>query len=971
MFDRKNAAKKFAHRWKKQGNEISDTQTFWNELLSSVFQVENPHPGYIDYEKFVNIDGKKKRIDGFISREHEPILIEQKSFDVSLDAKEKQSDGSMLTPYEQAYRYSQYLNHNENPKWIVISNFQEFRVYDNDQVNHKGYLPTVILLKDLPNKCHLLNFLGDPSITRITEETELSAKAGILVSRLYELLYKQYKIDTLAPASPEQKTALKSLNIFCVRLIFCLYSEDANLFGVGGSEFIRFAGLDDQGRSRTPSDFRTALKSLFVTLNTKKESRDQNDDPRLNDFPYVNGGLFAEEIEIPEITPEIMGLIIKDCGEQFDWKGISPTIFGSVFESTLNPLTRRSGGMHYTSIANIHKVIDPLFLADLQAEFDLIKKGLGPSGAVLTSSEKYHRFENLRSKIASLTFFDPACGSGNFLTETYICLRRLENAIIREETGYQILLDTSQIKVSINQFYGIEINDFAVAVAKTALWIAEAQMFSETKSIVASVNSYYETNWEFFPLKTNSNIYEGDALTTNWSTVIRRDKVDYIMGNPPFVGYGLQTKQQKEELISIYTDEHGKPYPSSGKIDYVAGWFFKTAKFISNNHGKAALVATNSITQGEQVSSIWQPLIKRFKVHIDFAYKSFVWNNEASEKAHVHCVVVGFSSGSTTKPKVLFDKDGTSTAHEHLNPYLLDGPDIFVENLTKPICQVPDMTTGNRPADGGHLIVEEKDYQEFLQKEPDSKKYLKKLVGAEEFLNGHPRYCLWLVGSTPAERTSLPMVNQRVNECYLDRLASPDSGRRKLADTPWLFRETLNPNNAVLIPASTSGKRKYIPIGYIDNNSIATNAVLMISDAPLWLFSVLTSSVHMVWMSFFCGRLKSDYRYSRNLVYNNFPWPELTEDQKQQLTLSGQAILDARSRFPDSPLSVLYNDVQMPIELKQAHKQNDLLVQSVFGFNSLMSDSEIASELLRRNQSIILANKKAISKSKHKKHHKH
>lgn len=545
---------------------------------------------------------------------------------------------------------------------------------------------------------------------------------------------------------------------------------------------------------------------------------------------------------------------------------------------------------------------------------------------------------------------DPACGSGNFLTETYISLRRLENEVIRSlidaqkgAAAGQIMMglegDLTPIMVSIQQFYGIEINDFAATVAKTALWIAESQMMKQTEDIV-------HMNLDFLPLKTYVNITEGNALRVDWAEVVPKERLNYIMGNPPFVGHSLQSKAQKDDILSIYVDEKGKPYKTAGKIDYVAGWYFKAAQLMEGTSIHTAFVSTNSITQGEQVAGVWKPLYDRFGIHIDFAHSTFRWDSEASLKAHVHCVIVGYSSAPNEEPKRLYDSDRMQIA-DNINAYLVDAANVFIDSRSKPLCDVPAMTTGNRPADGGHLIIEAEDYDAFIKSQPNAMPYIKRLVGSAEFINNQKRWCLWLVGVSPAEIRKMPEVMKRIEACRQDRLDSPDEGRRKLADRPSLFRETKNPETFIVVPAVSSERRRYVPIGFLDSNTIATNLVTIIPDASLYHFGVLTSNVHMAWMRAVCGRLKSDYRYSKDIVYNNFPWPTPTDAQKTAIERTAQAILDARALYPDCSLADLYDVVTMPPELLRAHQQNDKAVMQAYGFwGSVKSESDCVARLM-------------------------
>ena len=918
---RRAAAKQFAADWQGKGYEKGHSQTFWLSLLQKVYGVEEPDK-FITFEDQIMLD-HTSFIDGFIPSTH--VLIEQKSLGKELNKPIKQSDGSLLSPFQQAKRYAAELPYSQRPRWIVTCNFAEFYVYDMERPTGD---PEIIKLCDLEKEYYRLQFLVDTGDTNIKKEMEVSLQAGEIVGVLYDALLKQYK-------APEAEDTLKSLNALCVRLVFCLYAEDAGIFGSKSM-------FHDYLRDIPASGIRKALVELFRILDQKPEQRDKylaDDNPALAAFPYVNGGLFSDEnIEIPPFTEELKNLLLEKASGDFDWSVISPTIFGAVFESTLNPETRRSGGMHYTSIENIHKVIDPLFLDGLRSELEEIKE-------IAVDKTRKARLDTFQSKLAGLTFLDPACGSGNFLTETYLSLRKLENEVLRCATD-QISMDLDGIiQVSIGQFYGIEINDFAVTVAKTALWIAESQMMKETEDVV-------HMSLDFLPLKSYANITEGNALRLDWESVVPKDKLNYIMGNPPFVGYSLQSKGQKEDILSVYVDEKGKPYKTAGKIDYVSGWYFKAAQLMQGTDIRTAFVSTNSITQGEQVAGVWKPLYDRFGIHIDFAHRTFRWDSEASIKAHVHCVIVGFSPAPNQAPKRIYTMERYQEA-ENINPYLLDAPNAFVDSRNKPICDVPLMTTGNRPADGGHLIIEADEYDEFIAKEPNALPYIKRLVGAAEFINNKKRWCLWLVGISPAELRKMPLVLQRVEACKADRENAPDAGRRKLAERPTQFREINNPDTFVVVPAVSSERRRYVPIGFLDKNTIATNLVITIPDAQLYHFGVLTSNVHMAWMRAVCGRLKSDYRYSKDVVYNNFPWPTLTDAQKAKIEQTAQAILDARALYPDCSLADLYDEIAMPPELRKAHQQNDRAVMQASGFEvATTTETSCVAELMRMYQKL-------------------
>lgn len=921
----RTAAKAFAKNWKNRGYEKGDSQIFWIELLTTVFGVTDISQ-FISFEDQVHLD-HTSFIDGYIEKTH--VMIEQKSINKSLTAAIKQSDGSMLTPFEQAKRYSSELPYSKRPRWIVTSNFKSFYIYDMEK---PGGDPEIILLEELEKEYYRLQFLVEEGNTNLQREMEVSIAAGDIVGLLYDALAKQYVDSTT-------ERAMKSLNILCVRFVFCLYAEDAGIFG-------RHGMFHDYLEEFDVKHMRKAVIELFQVLDTKPENRDPYLEESLSAFPYVNGGLFANEnIEIPQFTEEIRHLLLEKASADFNWSEISPTIFGAVFESTLNPETRRSGGMHYTSIENIHKVIDPLFLDDLKNELEEIRQ-------ISVQRTKEKKLKEFQKKLAGLRWLDPASGSGNFLTETYISIRRLENEVIQELQGGQIIFGfdgSSPIQVSIDQFYGIEINDFAVTVAKTALWIAESQMMKETEDIV-------HMNLDFLPLKTNAFIVEGNALQLDWESVVPKNQLSYIMGNPPFVGYSLQSKEQKNDILSIYVDEKGKPYKTAGKIDYVAGWYFKAAQLMQNTGIRTAFVSTNSITQGEQVASVWKPLYQRFGIHIDFAHRTFIWDSEANLKAHVHCVIVGFSTVMNAKKRVLYSSDRFQMVI-NINAYLVDGPDVFVESNKKPICDVPEMIYGNKPTDGGFLFLTKEEKEEVIKNEPDIVKYIRKMYGATEYINNKERYCLWLVGASPAEIRKSKFITERVEGVRKFRLNSTKAATQESANTPTLFQEIRHPESEyIIIPRHSSENRRYIPFGFVSPEIIVNDAVQIIPGASLYHFGILTSNVHMAWVRAVCGRIKSDYRYSKDIVYNNFPWPTPTEQQEQKIEQTAQAVLDARSLYPDCSLADLYDELTMPPELRKAHHQNDIAVMQAYGFTkgseAYKSEAACVAELMKRYQQL-------------------
>lgn len=922
----KAAAKAFASNWKDRGYEKGESQIFWVELLTTVYGVTDISH-FISFEDQVHLD-HTSFIDGYIDKTH--VMIEQKSINKSLTAAIRQSDGSMLTPFEQAKRYSSELPYSKRPRWIVTSNFASFYIYDMEK---PGGDPEVILLENLEKEYYRLQFLVEEGNTNLQREMEVSIAAGDIVGLLYDALAKQY-------VDPTTERAMKSLNILCVRFVFCLYAEDAGILG-------RHGMFHDYLEEFDARHMRNAVIELFQVLDTKPEDRDPYLEESLSAFPYVNGGLFANEnIEIPHFTEEIRQLLLKNASADFNWSEISPTIFGAVFESTLNPETRRSGGMHYTSIENIHKVIDPLFLDDLKNELEEILQ-------IPVQRTKEKKLKEYQKKLAGLRWLDPASGSGNFLTETYISIRRLENVVIKELQGGQITFGfdgSSPIQVSIDQFYGIEINDFAVTVAKTALWIAESQMMKETEDIV-------HMNLDFLPLTTNAFIVEGNALQLDWESVVPKNQLSYIMGNPPFVGYSLQSRAQKSDILSIYVDEKGKSYKTAGKIDYVAGWYFKAAQFMQGTAIRTAFVSTNSITQGEQVASVWKPLYERFGIHIDFAHRTFRWDSEASLKAHVHCVIVGFSAAMNTKQRVLYSSERFQLV-TNINAYLVDGPDVFVESNKKPICDVPEMIYGNKPTDGGFLFLTREEKEEVTKNEPDIVKYIRKMYGATEYINNKERYCLWLVGASPADIRKSKFLSERVESVKKFRLNSTKAATQECANTPTLFQEIRHPDSEyIIIPRHSSENRRYIPFGFVSPEIIVNDAVQIIPGASLYHFGILTSNVHMAWVRAVCGRIKSDYRYSKDIVYNNFPWPTPTEEQKQKIERTAQAILDARALYPDSSFADLYDELTMPPELRKAHHQNDMAVMQAYGFTkgseAYKSEAACVAEIMKRYQKLL------------------
>ena len=891
----REAARQFYYKWNGRGREDEDARSYWIDILQNIFGIENV-TDRVDFEKkVIGADGNTKRIDVYIPETY--VLVEQKSLGIALDKPQAGHGGK--TPYEQAKEYDNGLPRSEKARWIVTSNFAEIWIYDMEQ---KKPAPVKLLLSDLQAKYHMLDFLVKKEVKKITDEMQLSLQAGELVGQLYDAFHKQYK-------NKEDPETLKSLNKLCVRIVFCLYAEDASVFG-------KKSMFHDYMEQFDAQHARKGLRDLFRVLNQNAEERDEflaDDDPLLAAFPYVNGGLFADDdISIPPFTDEIMDLILRKASDDFDWSGISPTIFGAVFESTLNPETRRSGGMHYTSIENIHKVIDPLFLDDLKAELEEIKKD-----SVLKSQKtKLQAFQN---KLASLEFLDPAAGSGNFLTESYLCIRRLENEALRLMQAQVAFGEAAgnPVKVSISQFHGIEINDFAVTVAKTALWIAESQMLKETEDIVLST-------LDFLPLKTNANIVEANALKIDWNDVVPNRRLFRICGNPPFYG-AMNIKDKRDEMTTVFGN-----VPYVGELDYVCAWYKKAFQYINGTDIECAFVSTNSISQGQQAINLWKQLFDEGLV-INFAYQTFIWDSEATDKAHVHCIIVGFGC-KEHQIKIIYH-DAKKEYVEYINQYLTSGKMGFLSSRSAPLENVPPMKFGSMPRDGGGFILSEEEHAELIQKEPLAEKWIHLYLGAEEFLKKKKRYCLWLLDADPAEIAKCPIVKARIDSVRNFRLASKAASTRKFAQTPMLFCQIAQPTTGsyIAVPETSSERRVYIPLGFLPVDIIASNLLFLIPEASLYHFGVLESNVHMAWMRTVCGRLKSDYRYSKDIVYNNFPWPSPTDIQKEKIEQTAQTILDARARYPNASLANLYDPNTMPLELLKAHQANDRAVMQAYG----------------------------------------
>ena len=932
----KQAAKQFVQDWSGKGYEKGETSRFWIALLQNVFGIQDATK-FMEFELPVKTILKEKGsdfIDGYIPSTK--VLIEQKGSKVDLTSKYRQSDGSELTPYQQARRYAAGLPVSMTPRWIVACNFSTFEVHD---MEHPNDAPEVIELKNLEKEYTRLSFLVDDTNVHLKKELEVSIQAGEIVGVLYDKILSQYK-------DPENPETQKALNKLCVRLVFCLYAEDAGIFGTKNM-------FHDYMAQFSAAEFREKLIKLFRILDQKPEDRDPYEDEKLLAFPYVNGGMFAGDIEIPRINEEIRNLILQRASDDFDWSQISPTIFGAVFESTLNPETRRAGGMHYTSIENIHKVIDPLFLDDLKAELADIK-------ATVVAKTKKEKALAFQDKISKLKFFDPACGSGNFLTESYTSLRRLENEALRVIIGPDRVMGEmyDPIKVSINQFYGIEINDFACSVAQTALWIAESQMMAKTDEIVGF-------NLDPLPLKTYTNIHEGNALRMDWNEVIPAAELDYIMGNPPFVSQGgssdkgqrkgvSKSEEQKEDQQRIF-----KGIEDAGNLDYVACWHWLSYEYMKDNPAiQAAFVSTNSICQGQQVKPLWKNLFNRGIV-INFAHQSFLWRNEAHDSATVYCVIIGFSFTERSR-KLLYSYENYRQVKEcssvsHINGYLFDAEDFFVEKRSVPFENVPEMSKGFQPTDNGFLLLSAKEMHNMVEKDPGAGRWIRPFSMGEDFIKGTERYCLWLQGISPAQLDEHPDIRNRVTSCRKWRSEqSPTGDAYKLKDIPHLLRPCgkFVDGPFIGIPVVTSGARKYVPFGFLTNGTIPGNKLYFIPTDSLYVFGIMTSIVQNAWMRVVAGRFGPSYNYANTLVYNTFPWPTINDAQREKIEQSAKSILDMRALFPDSSLAQLYDDDKMPFELRRAHQANDAAVLEAYGFPKNATESDIVSRLFKLYQEL-------------------
>lgn len=913
------AIRKFIEIWNGRGYEKGDTQTFWYQLLHDVFSIDTPAT-FISFEK---------RVDGTFSDGYIPstkVIIEQKSLGIDLSKPEKQSDGTMLTPYQQALRYSQKLKFSQRARWIVVSDFKSFHIHDMEYPNDD---PLVIELEDLENQYYLLSFLVQDVEGKLHKQRELSVKAGELIATLYDALKTQFK-DT------SDSYNIKSLNTLCVRLMFCLFAEDSSLFGYVPGRFYNYLS------AYKPTQMRSALIRLFHVLNTPLDARDPYLDEDLAAFPYVNGGLFNdEEYIIPQFNNDIADILLEQCSRGFKWADISPTIFGAIVEDTMNPETRDIDCPHYTSIENIHKVIDALFLNDLNANLSSIIK-------IGEDRERTKALIVFQDRLSHIKILDPACGSGNFLTESYLSLRKLENQVL------QILHHTSDVplseltsKIEIANFYGLEINDFAVAVAKAALWIAEAQCMIETENLLGN-------KFEFFPLTSLSNIHEVNALQVDWDSIVTPEHLNYIVGNPPFVGKKSLSARQREDLLSVAKNVVTS---RAGNLDYVAAWFIKCSQFIQGTDIKCALVSTVNVTRGEQVNILWQTLFSKYHIEIIFAYQAFKWYNEARRQVQVHCTIVGFDAGKEIRRKFIVDSNGKTNEVNQINPYLREGKAQFVKSRKRPICDVPFQKIGNKPIDGGNYVFSRKEMESFLLTEPKAKPFFKPFFGAEQWIDGKERFILWLDGVSLSVLKHLPQCRERIESVKRYRM-SLGGQTAQLAEYPTKMHVTNVPTSDFIVtPEVSSEKRYYIPMDFVKydpiTNPIYSNLVKITSPATPYHFGIMQSRIHMIWTKAFCGYKDIRPRYSTEIVYNNFPWPDTTDEYKDKIAEAAIRILEKRRKYADCTIAELYDDTLMPTDLRKAHKDIDKLVARAYGMDADLSDDEVLDFLCKEYERIV------------------
>ena len=876
----KDRALNFSKEWADTSNEEADAKPFLVEFFN-VFGISSKRVSTFEH-RVKKLDDK----DGYIDLLWKgTILIEMKSRGKNLDK-----------AYQQAIDYTHGLKQHELPKYILISDFENFRLYDLEEDKHIEFK-----LNDLVNNVQHFGYILGYQKKVYKEQDPANIKAAELMGKLHDRL-------------EEIGYTGHPLEVYLVRILFLLFSEDTTIFNKQ-----QFQEYLEQRTAEDGSDLASKLQELFQVLNTPKENRFKNLDEQLADFPYVNGKLFEENLPTASFDTKMRQALLDCC--YIDWSKISPAIFGSMFQSVMNPKERRNLGAHYTSETNILKLIKPLFLDDLWKEFESIK-------------DNKNKLPEFHKKLSTLKFLDPACGCGNFLVITYRELRLIEFEVLKSlNKSGQSFLDVSQILwINVDQFSGIEYEEFPARIAEVAMWLIDHQM----NMLVSSEFGQYFIR---LPLKKSAKIVHADALETDWENVVSKNELSFIIGNPPFIGSKIMKQNQRDQIVKQFDNTDG-----SGVLDYVTGWYIKAAKYIQNTKIKVAFVSTNSIVQGEQTSILWEPMVNKYKIKIHFAHRTFKWSNEAKGNAAVFCVIVGFANYDTPNKSIFEYEDIKGEAHElkvkNINPYLVDAKDILITKRTYPLCNVPKMSFGNMPLDGGNLILSDDEKNDFIIKEPKAEKYILPLISAYEFLNGKKRWCLWLLDAEPNELKQMPAVLKRAELVKQFRLDSVAPSTQKFAATPTLFRDRNRPETFIVVPRVSSENRPYIPFGFFDKNSIVSDTCMSIPNGNQYHFGVLMSKMHMAWVKYICGRLKSDFRYSKDIVYNNFPWPDnLTEKQVATIETATQKVLDARLQFPNSSLADLYDSLTMPPVLIKAHNELDKAVDLAYRPQAFTSEA--------------------------------
>ncbi|MCT7519818.1 class I SAM-dependent DNA methyltransferase [Aliarcobacter cryaerophilus] len=876
----KNRAINFSKEWEKEQREHAESQSFWNDFFN-IFGISRKRVASFE-EPVKKLGEQRGRIDLF--------------WKGTLLAEHKSRGKDLSKAYTQAMDYFPGLKEAELPKYILISDFETFKLYDLEE--DKNYEFT---LNELYKNVHLFGFIAGYTKHKVVAEDPINIQAAQMMGKLHDKLK-----DVGYDGHP--------LEVFLVRLLFLGFAEDTSIF-----EKRAFLEFLENKTSEDGSDLGSKLTELFQVLNTPFEKRLKNLDESLATFPYVNGKLFEEFLPIPSFDSKMREILLECC--YLDWSKISPAIFGSLFQSIMDKEHRRNLGAHYTSEANILKLIRPLFLDELYEKFEKVKKNK-------KQLAEFHK------ELSTLHFLDPACGSGNFLIIAYRELRILELEILKILYSENVLDISSIVWCDVDQFHGIEVEEFPAQIAQVAMWLIDHQMNM-------MISEHFGQYFVRLPLKKSANIVHANSLQISWEDVISKEKLTYILGNPPFIGKQLQNKEQKDDMARIFNKVQG-----AGVLDYVTAWYLKASKYIQNRKIKVAFVSTNSIVQGEQVAILWKELFSNYGIKIHFAHQTFNWSNEAKSNASVHVVIVGFASFDTTNKKIFEYENIKAEAHEkivkNITPYLVEGDDIVIEKRRKPICDVPNISFGSMPNDGGNFLLTDEEKEELIKQEPLSEKYIKPLLSASEFLNGKNRWCLWLEDLNPNDLKSMPLVKQRVENVKKLREESSRETTKKLAEYPTLFGEIRQPKSYfILIPRHFSENRQYVVTGYFTNNFIASDSCLAIDKASIFYFGIISSIMHMSWVKYICGRIKSDYRYSNELVYNNYPFPKnVSEKQKKAVEEKAQNVLNIRSQFSDCSLADLYDPLSMPLNLKKAHQELDKAVDNCYGSKLFKNDKE-------------------------------